>query len=263
MSEDDYNDPASYEHFARWDGDYSLHTVVQVSDEQGVPLATFVDAIEIGVVNIHYEESREHWAALDEAFDEAVVTIRRRVDNEGIALSETTTGVGKRSVSETCAEADSLWADEGVDLRVVDIGSLPVSFPDTVALVDLGRSLALDRTPEINAALVQWFYGAKYFVLRRDMPGGVQHAAFGVNTSCPSDSSDPSFIRTVTLDFSSPPADRGCGNAETLSALEPGTYHAAMIASGPGWAFPYGQYVEAHDPVEEFWIDLGEVTITD
>lgn len=256
-------DLTSYAYYAQFDGDYTLHTVFQVSDEAGVPLATFVDATEIAAVPVHVEETTAKWDAIDAGFAAAVDTLRRRVDTEGIALSETTAGLGKRNVAETCEAADALWAESGPDLPVVDAGPVAIAFPDTLSRADLGGSLTFDSPPAIVRLGLPWYYGAEYLVLRRVTADGVDHAAFGVTVTPGARWGDQGADVVITGSIGFSENDRGCGNTDALAGLEPGIYQAAMVVTATPWSPELWELFDGHGRVGDFWVNLGEVTITD
>ena len=252
----------SYASYAQYDGDYTLHVVIQVSDEAGVPLATFVDAVRVGDTPFHLEEPAATWNARDDQFVERVDGLQQRVDAQGVALAETTGGMGARNASDTCEQVDTLWAERGSALPVVDIGAADIPFPATLSLADLAGTVVLESNPAVGPNGVPWYYGAEYLTLKRATPDGEVHVALGVAAGFPDDPADPSHVVEATLLFGIPPVDGGCGNSGVLAALEPGTYQAALVLRAAPWEPDLWLATKGHGPVGEFWVDLGEVTIT-
>lgn len=253
-----------YNFYASANGDYTLHVVVQVTDEDGVPLATFVDADELGVVPVHVEEDPAKWQALGDEYSSLIAALEARVEAEGVPIRDTDNGLGIRPASGSCAAIDDVWAALGSDLAVISDRALPFAFPVTVSKTELSGSLVLDANPA--AALMgdgYWFLGGDgaYLALRRVTSDGVDHVVLDGSLQGTNEQSTGA-LSSISFSFDDPNGAADCPN-EGLAALEPGTYEAAIVLQMTPLNSFEPHWVQGHGMVEETWISFGEVTITD
>lgn len=253
-------DSPSYDFYALYDGDYTLHVVLQVSDREGEPLATFVDADAVGGTAFRLEEPTAKWIALDQQYDDAIAILRQRLNSEGQALTTAPDRVGVRTATLDCQAAGALWSDEGPDLAVLDGGTLDLGFPSTVSRAQLAGTVTLgvDNPTGLNDGTA-WYTGVQWLVLRQVTPDGVRDISLGVAAGFLTDPPDSTTVVETQLLFNVDPFNIGC---DAASSIEPGEYEAVLVVAGVPPGFLYNR-VDGHGPIEESWITLGTVTITE
>lgn len=258
-----------YEFYSQLDGDYRLAVVVQVSDEDGGLLATFVDATEVGGTEATFTELEELWLpnftrANREDIDQILTdrsTIERAVEANGQGLGTTVGGAGVRVMTTQCERMD--YAAVGLsNLRL-----LPVSFPDADALSVDAVPVSGTTRPELEARWYHddndaftWWFDRFYLdatALFFATDGSLAGSAIAYEH-------DRIYWSPQTGEGDNVITFRGGDECPEMHGVPqvPGEYHVVIVVSHPGGTFDHGSLgLSMVEHVAELWVNVGTVRV--
>ncbi|WP_084079223.1 hypothetical protein [Demequina sp. NBRC 110057] len=250
-------------------GEATVHTLVQVRDENGAPLATFVDAQAIAGTTVTFSSIVEHGATVDipavtEAETAAIEDQRAGfaaappthadaqdlISATGVPLAEAGAGM---ALAQTCeAEVES-----AVDPRVAPLDPELPPVPGQVSLSGLGvgAPVIVDGEPSADA----WYIDApqQWIFLKDGAVVGNVSASLSIEEAA-GDEVDGVGIGVRAAWY--PYVDDACGG---VSRLTPGDFDLVMVAQG--WVPP--EAIELwgveDDGTFSTWIDAGQVTVVE
>ncbi|MDE0571825.1 hypothetical protein ON058_00150 [Demequina sp. B12] len=241
--------------------DAVMHTLVQVKDEHGVPLATYVDANGLDGLTVTYPQAvaAGHGASIDLVTDDEVTAIRAEreriapvpsatldlvtaLDTSGQPLSSVGSGL---SGVPLCGVEMAKPLDQPVIPVAVDIPDLPASFSrDDFQPVLTDDGLAQDVLADGNQPVPT--EATLYFV---DSDGDAAGWAYGTYVN------DSGSTTWELRDWF------GCTQTDTL---EPGTYRAIAASTDPAALIEQSDWTTYWDVSHAnpaVWMDLGDVRI--
>ena len=241
-----------------------LHTVVQVRDESGAPLATFVDGAGLDGTTVAYpgflaagaigatmtQPTPTEVAAARAARDESLpavpspaALVRDAVVQRGVPLEQAGAGIG---LSGRCDVLEEHVVSQGLELLVVPVADDRLQdFPDQLPAETLrgSRSVDIPHNPGVDPLRGDYtllLLGLDGGAVEASIPlqlfsevgGGPTTALAGSSTSCTDREAAPGQYQAVMLD----PDDRSDEALELADALQPVTarwYDLGMVTVLP------------------------------
>ncbi|WP_084079227.1 hypothetical protein [Demequina sp. NBRC 110057] len=250
----------------------TVHTFVQVRDEDGNPLVTNLDAAGFDGTTVEfpgYQEADLVTSLSPAPVDEveraeasaanavpqdpqrsAAAAVRDVVAEDGIALPQADSGV---RLAGSCAANAELVAAEGLDLRVLD-ADLPADiFPSEVPAAAVAGD---DWWSSVEDSADEWSYWSQeghLLLLDPDTSQLVAGAPVQVDVLMDPDTGDYNEVVGV-----SNPTEASCGNLPLPSA---GTYRALLVMPYDGT--PVVGLQGGWEDAVATWRDAGTLTLTD